>query len=287
MTRFDSPTAERLTREHPEWTPWAALLAVTLREIEAGAWASVAVESPVSPASGAPALDGTRLAVDARVASRWLHALFRTSAERSAALAPLVHATLPDPLRLLEAAIGHDAASLDSVATGLGVPAPAFAAVAILVPVPLLHAVRARLGEPAGWSGPFCPVCGEWPTLAEHRGVERQRRLRCGRCGSDWRGDPLFCPYCETRDHRRLGHLVSHVLGEMRKVDTCQECRGYLKAVTTLTAMSGADVLLQDLATVELDVAAISEDYRRPDQPGASVRTTLVAAPRSWHRWTR
>jgi FdhE protein len=289
VTRFEVPTAKTVAREHPEWTPWATLLEITLAEIEEPAWSSVEIQAATSAASDAPMLDGARLVVDGIVARRWIDKLFRTSAERAPALATLARAALPEPPAVIEAAIAHDSPALEAVAAQLGVPSSAFAAVAMLAPVPWLHAVAARAGE-RPWCRTSCPVCGDWPTLAENRGVERERRLRCGRCGSDWRGESLLCPYCGTRDHHRLGHLVSDVLGEMRKVDTCQECRGYLKTVTTLTAMSGGEVLLQDLATVDLDVAAMGEDYRRPDQPGAAVRATLLAVPRrltSWRRWTR
>jgi len=42
-----------------------------------------------------------------------------------------------------------------------------------------------------GWSRCDCPVCGAAPALAESRGLEQQRFLRCLRCGAGWPGNRL------------------------------------------------------------------------------------------------
>src|SRR5438552_1345771 len=64
--------------------------------------------------------------------------------------------------------------------------------------VELLRACGRQLQThiPSGWSRGYCPVCGAWPVLAELRGLERTRCLRCGRCGVDWQRPWLACVYC-------------------------------------------------------------------------------------------
>lgn len=284
--RFEAPTAETLRRQHPEWMPWVTLLEATVDEMSDSAWQSIELQRPAFLAADSPLLADATLAVDPGLAKRWLRRLFRLSAERCEALGGLGHASLPDPLAILQAAIRHECGHLEALAAPLGVDALGFVAVAMLAPLPLLHAVREGAAERDGWTGTFCPVCGDWPMLAENRGVERERRYRCGRCGSDWRAQWLLCPYCGMRDHRRLGHLVSDTEGEMRRIDTCEQCRGYVKVLTTLTPTPAAHVLFQDLATVDLDVTALTEDYRRPEHSGHAVRVTVTAQSRSWRRWT-
>jgi FdhE protein len=87
----------------------------------------------------------------------------------------------------------------------------------------------------------------------------------------------LHCSYCHTTDHAQLGSLVPEAQGETRKVDICTACKAYLKAVTTLHAWPASLVLLEDLDTVDLDVAALEHGYARPNRPGRVLRTHIVA----------
>jgi FdhE protein len=145
--------------------------------------------------------------------------------------------------------------------------------------VPLLRATAERWRErlPAAWSRGYCPLCGAWPTLAEARGLERDRRLRCGRCAADWPFAWLQCVYCGMDDHARLGSLVGEAEAARRasSVDTCLACHGYLKTVTTLGPTPANELALLDLTTVPLDVAALEQGYRRPAGPGAALHARV------------
>src|SRR2546425_12659635 len=61
-------------------------------------------------------------------------------------------------------------------------------------------------------------------------------------------------------------------------IEVCDICRGYVKTITTLTAIRPDDVLLHDLATLPLDMAALERDYRRPAARGSAVAVGVVAA---------
>ena len=101
--------------------------------------------------------------------------------------------------------------------------------------------------------------------------------MRCGRCGDDWALASLHCPYCGATDHNKLGSLILEGEVESRKVDTCTVCHGYLKAMATLRALPATDIMLADLATVELDLVALDKGYQRPAPPGAPITIRLVA----------
>jgi FdhE protein len=270
-------TAERLARlgrEHPEWERWLAALVPVLREIERSPWDAAVPEPAERPAAdGPPLLAGAVLRVDAGEAGRWLDELRRA--------AGLGLARVPDPLAVLEASVEQDGEALAGLAAAAGALPEAFAAVAGLAAWPLLHACRRRWAgrvDP-GWSRGHCPVCGAWPALAEARGVERTRRLRCARCGGDWAAEWLRCPYCDNRDHARLAALVSEPTAERRRVEVCRACRGYVKTLTTLQAGPAAEVALDDLASVDLDVAARAQGYRRPERPAGPLAVHVVARP--------
>lgn len=262
----------------PELAPFLALVALAQAEARAPEWPAVAASLTLStdPAPDAPLLAGAQLTVPAgaarRVVTRLLDAAGQRAAARSSAL---------DPLALLETAVNHDAARLDPLAAALDLDAPALGPLAQLAAAPLLQACGRALGPrvASGFAHGHCPICGAWPTMAEVRGLERERHLRCGRCGGDWRIDALLCLYCAQQDHRRLVALVPESHGEARKVDACEECHGYVKILASLTAWPGDAVLLEDLDTVELDLAAQARGYARPAEPGRPLGVRLVAAP--------
>ena len=51
-------------------------------------------------------------------------------------------------------------------------------------------------------------------------------------------------------------------------IDLCNRCTGYVKTLKTLRLSPPAEVMLDDLASVELDVAAAARDYSRPPRLG-------------------
>jgi FdhE protein len=234
---------------------------------------------PPDLTGGRPLLAGARLGLDGALARRWVRALFDTAALAGAGPAPPRSPRLQaaEALAVLEAALRQDAARLAVLSRPHGWSPEAFHAVAALAALPLLQAVGRRWADhlAAAWSRGCCPLCGAWPTLAEARGIERSRRLRCARCGSDWAAEPLRCVYCDNRDHARLGRLVEEEGAERRQVETCAACRGYLKTLTTLQAGPPTDVILDDLTSVELDVAALGQGFARPPGPGCALDVRL------------
>jgi len=113
------------------------------------------------------------------------------------------------------------------------------------------------------WRRGVCPLCGSLPLLSEIQGKDGERRLRCGLCGADWAYSRLQCAFCGNRDYKTLGHIT--VTGEEDKyrLQTCDECRGYLKVVVTFEPMPVDMLLVEDLATLHLDLIAADYQYAR------------------------
>jgi FdhE protein len=147
--------------------------------------------------------------------------------------------------------------------------------------MPLLQACRRAWEDrvPAQWPHGYCPLCGGRPVLAESRGLEGARYLRCGACGTAWRIEWLRCPFCGEGDHEQLGALVSAATAERQRIDVCDGCHRYVKSLTTLTPIPPEEVLLHDLATVVFDVAALERDYHRPAATTRRVDVTVVMEP--------
>jgi formate dehydrogenase maturation protein FdhE len=66
----------------------------------------------------------------------------------------------------------------------------------------------------------------------------------------------------------------------MFKVETCSSCRGYLKSIASLQGFPAFELLLQDLETIEFDLAALDRRYHRPPKHGFTLDTRVVDAPR-------
>lgn len=262
---------DTLLTAQPEAGPWLGVLEIALAEIANPAWEIVAGAAALAAERSpeAPVLAGARAPVGADVVDLLLRRLMAAAGEAGPEGIPLRAAARAeglDALAVLEASVNGDESRLGALAGELGIEPDALGTAANLAAMPLLQALRRRFApavEPR-WGEGWCPVCGSWPALAEQRGLERTRRLRCARCGGDWAQPGIRCPFCGATGHEARSALVSEQDGEARKVETCRVCLGYLKSVSTLRAWDGDEVALADLATVDLDLVALEREYTRP-----------------------
>ena len=260
-------------RRRPESEVWLRLLALALEAAESPAWMGLQPRLPSARAAGAPVLHEAIVAVDRRAARRWVRTLLKaasSSTEGGAASLRGLRGRDVDPVRFLADAVVDDRRSLGALAERAGVHADALGAVAPLAALPLLRgcaaAVESRL--PVGWDRGFCSACGGWPSLAELRGLERTRVLRCGRCATAWEIPVLVCPFCDERDHARQLSFAPEGEEHQRRVDACRGCGGYIKTRTTLAALRPWALPLEDLATIELDLVAGERGFGRPASAG-------------------
>jgi FdhE protein len=275
---------ESLAQQYPEWQPSLQLWQATLYALDDPVWEETIPQVCPDRPAAAPLLTGMACHVDARRIGRWVRSLVKLARQNTApgqAALLQVHFHQEHVLALLEAALCQDHARLTALAEDLGTHPHALAAIAHLAVIPLLQACGRRLASqvPHAWSCGYCPICGAWPTLAEVRGLERTRTLRCARCGAAWRTACLRCPYCNEMDYRRLSVLLPEQHGTIGQIDACPTCQGYLKTHTTLQALPAYAIALQDLATIALDVAALDRGYTRPERPGYALACRLVASP--------
>jgi len=213
-------------------------------------------------ADGLPLLHGRSLPVPVSLAGELLTHL--------AATAGLTWqpASTDDLIALLQASIVQDADPIEAAAAHAGLDPAALATVLGLATAPLLLACgrkAASLLDNLVWDAGFCPVCTAWPLLAELRGLERRRWLRCGRCGAGWPFPHLCCPFCGNTDHRTLPYLAPEAAREARQAAACDRCFAYLKTFSTLRPLAPDELLVQDITSLELDMAAVEAEYGRPE----------------------
>ena len=279
MTAID-PGLQSLKRQHPEWEPWLAVVQTILRETADPKWDAV-VPLRAQIQSKVPLLAEAKLELEKSLLGPFSEQLMRVACRsgtpQMATLKTALDAKL-DVFTLFRASLNQDGDRIKEVAVDLGADPEAFQAVVVLMPVPFLHACNRRWARSlaASWIEGYCPVCGAWPAFAEVRGIERSRHLRCGRCGGAWQARGLYCFYCGMTDHKELVSLVPENSGSNSVIDACTRCRGYVKSFTTLQGSPPDRVILDDLASVELDVAAVEQGYKRPEGAGYFLNATVT-----------
>ncbi|MGI9513935.1 MAG: formate dehydrogenase accessory protein FdhE [Anderseniella sp.] len=111
------------------------------------------------------------------------------------------------------------------------------------------------------WKKVYCPACGSLPALNVLKGEPVQRCSICTKCGCEWPGDRLACAICGDRgkDTRSYFHAEDE---EAYRIDVCDNCRNFVKTID-LTKTDAPDPVLEDLATLHLDVIAVKKGYSR------------------------
>jgi FdhE protein len=280
MTAPDSALTG-LRRERPEWEPWLAVVDEILREAGSSAWDTAVPAAAPAPRTAVPLLAGTTVTLEADLVRRLFERLIRTASRagtpKMLSLKAALHADL-EWAPLFTASLCQSSDRINEIVAVSGADAEALHAVIALLPVPFLHACNRRWASSisASWVEGYCPVCGSLPAFAEVRGIERNRYFRCCRCGGEWHARALYCPYCAMSDHAELVALVPEKDGVNAVIDACQRCLGYVKTFTRLQGCSPGSVMLEDLTSVDLDVAAIEHGFARPPGPGFALGITVT-----------
>jgi formate dehydrogenase maturation protein FdhE len=108
------------------------------------------------------------------------------------------------------------------------------------------------------WTHRFCALCGGEPDFAVITPAA-ERHLICSRCTLRWKFEPLTCPHCGNDDRRRITSFATPD-GQYR-VYACDVCQRYLKAYDARRATRPVMVMVDSVATLPLDAAAMQRGY--------------------------
>jgi len=187
-------------------------------------------------------------------------ALERPDYDRIVALARDGNALAPLVERWYDATSGVDAAAEPRERATSDGP-PALDQVLVLALRPFLARCAEALSQRVDlgtWSHGHCPVCGWEPDFAVIT-PSAERRLFCGRCVAQWSFGALTCPFC-ANDDRAL--ITSFATRDGRyRVAACDVCRRYLKAYDARHAQRPVMVMVDTIATLPLDAAAMQRGY--------------------------
>jgi FdhE protein len=219
---------------------------------------------------GVPLLRGEAISCDARVfRSRWGQVCAVLQKHGNAAAAALAEALNAGQLgdEMVREVLAGRPEAVHARADALGLDAGLTATVLRLTLFPWLSRINAALSplrDGIAWGRGYCPTCGSWPLLGEFRGLDQTRYLRCGLCAAEWEVARLLCPFCGAREHEVLGYFHREGAETRYRVTTCENCRGYVKMTNTLAPLTAPQLLLTDVLTLDLDLAAAERGYAVP-----------------------
>jgi formate dehydrogenase maturation protein FdhE len=110
----------------------------------------------------------------------------------------------------------------------------------------------------AVWRHHICPLCGGEPDLAVITPAA-ERLLICSRCAARWKFDQIACPYCLNDDRGTITSLASRD-GRYR-LSCCDSCMRYIKAYDARRAGRPVLPVVDGVATLPLDAAAMQRGY--------------------------
>lgn len=117
----------------------------------------------------------------------------------------------------------------------------------------------ATLGEFA-WEKGYCPVCGEFPSIALIEEDGGKRFLYCSSCGQEWRYTRVICPYCEKEAPKEMDYFyVENKTQESAFV--CDQCKKYLVTLYRAGRLHVRDMDISAIALVHMDMIMQDKGY--------------------------
>ena len=128
---------------------------------------------------------------------------------------------------------------------------------------PLAYHLQTRLlGDRSGWNRGYCPFCGSWPAFIESR--HGSHSLRCSFCALAWDLPSQRCIYCGNGGDDFVSAAPDANRGQ-RRIELCAKCGNYTKVIEVMDTTPFPLLAIEDLASMDLDQAAMKRDYKRPE----------------------
>lgn len=117
----------------------------------------------------------------------------------------------------------------------------------------------AALGE-FSWEKGYCPICGEFPSIALIEEEGGKRFLHCSSCGQGWRFTRVVCPFCEKEAQQEMDYFyVENKTQESAFV--CDKCKKYLVTLYRAGRLHARDMDISAISLVHLDMIMQGKGY--------------------------
>lgn len=110
------------------------------------------------------------------------------------------------------------------------------------------------------WEKGYCPICGDFPSIALIEEEGGKRFLHCSSCGYDWRYTRVICPYCEFEGQQGMDYYyVENKTQESAFI--CDQCKKYLVTLYRAGHLLARDMDVSSIALVHLDMILQEKGY--------------------------
>ncbi|NLN38505.1 MAG: formate dehydrogenase accessory protein FdhE [Smithella sp.] len=119
--------------------------------------------------------------------------------------------------------------------------------------------VRQALGA-FEWEKGYCPICGNYPSIALIEEEGGKRFLYCSACGQNWRYTRVVCPYCEKEASKGMDYFyIENKTQESAFV--CDECNKYLVTLYRAGNLFARDMDVSAIGLIHLDILMQDKGY--------------------------
>lgn len=184
-------------------------------------------------------------------------------AESMARICDLIHSGKMDPADYFKASAELQDSAVDVWRKNIDVSFSNTAFLMSLVSRVVLEQ-RAREATAAlgdfGWDKGYCPICGEFPSIALIEEEGGKRFLHCRSCGQDWRFTRVVCPYCEKEASREMDYFYIEDKTQ-ESAFVCDACKKYLITLYRAGRLLARDMDISAIALVHLDMIMQDKGY--------------------------
>jgi len=111
------------------------------------------------------------------------------------------------------------------------------------------------------WEKGYCPICGDFPSIALIEEEGGKRFLHCSSCGQDWRFTRVVCPYCEKETRKDMEYFyVENKTQEAAFV--CDQCKKYLVTLYRAGKLFERNMDVSAMSLIHMDMLMQDKGYR-------------------------
>ena len=114
------------------------------------------------------------------------------------------------------------------------------------------------------WNKPFCPICGNPPTMAIVNEKKSKRDLWCRFCDTSWSFFETVCPFCSSKDFSTQ-KIIFYSNKKPVRIDACDNCNNYIKTVNENMLQQNLNFSVKNVETFYLDLLARNFGYTTPN----------------------
>ena len=110
------------------------------------------------------------------------------------------------------------------------------------------------------WEKGYCPICGEFPSVALIEEEGGKRFLHCSACGYYWRFTRISCPYCEKEARQGMEYFYV----ENKKQESafvCDQCKKYLVTLYRAGQVFARDMDVSAISLIHMDIIMQGKGY--------------------------